>query len=229
MEYLDYYYERDNDYASTSGIVNRKIKLVNIFYPNLIRSEEVLINSSTTVIRQNGIPAEIQTLTFENRNYDLNEFVEYINQWITDNFTDADLQLEIVNVNRVRWVNSSTNVLWRILLPTLSQASFFSPTGETPQLLINAGTTTDDFIPDLTSGISNLEIRFSDNNVLQVPWVGRYLSQTVYSFHQHIPIQLKNANRLEMRANYGGANQFNILTSPLRRIVRLGFIEDNDK
>ena len=187
-----------------------------------------MINSSTRFIRQDGIPAEIQNLTFENRNYNLTEFVNYINQWITDNFTEADLQLEIVNVNRVRWVNSSTNVVWRILLPTIAQASFFNPTGETPQLLITAGNTTEDFIPDLTSGISNLEIRFSDNNILQVPWVGSYLSQTVYNFHQHIPIQLKNANRLEIRANYGGANQFNILTSPLRRVVRFGFIEDKD-
>ena len=228
MEYLDYYFDRNNNYATTNGIVNRKIRLVNIFYPNLIRSEEVLINSSTVFIRQNSIPAEIRTLTFENRSYNLNDFVEHVNQWITNNFAAADLQLEIVNVNRVRWVNSSQNVIWRILLPRVSQASFFNPTGETGQLLITAGNTTEEFIPDLTSGISNLEIRFSDNNVLQVPWVGRYLSQIVYSFNEHIPIQLKNANRLEIRVNYGGANEFNILTCPLRRVLRLGFVEDKN-
>ena len=58
MEYLDYYYERNDNFGSTTGVVNRKIKLINIFYPNLIRANSVLIASSTTFIRQNSIPAE---------------------------------------------------------------------------------------------------------------------------------------------------------------------------
>ena len=35
-----------------------------------------------------------------------------------------------------------------------------------------------------------------------------------------------NANRVEIRATYGGVNRFNILTTPLRRMIRLGFIEE---
>ena len=224
MDYLDYYFERNSDFGSTNGVVNRKIKLVNIFYPNLIRSNAVLINSTTTFIRQDSIPAEIQQLTWANREYDLNSFVSHINDFIQDNFNDADLVLEIVDNERVQWRNTSQNVLWRILLPDLSHSSFFSPTLQN-QLIINAGITTDSFIPDLTSGISNLEVRFSDNNLLQVPWVGNYLSQTVYTFPEPLEIHLKNANRVEIRATFGGADQFGTLVSPLRRVLRIGFIE----
>ena len=226
MEYLDYYFERNNNFGSSSGVVNRKIKLVNIFYPNLIRSNGVLIGSSTTFIRQNSIPAEIRQLTWDDREYTLQDFVNRINQFINEEFTEADLRMEIVNGERVRWVNTAQNVIWRILLPDLATASWFSPTGEEGNVLIQAGITTDTWIPDLTSGISNLEIRFSDNNFLHVPWVGSYLSQTVYSFPEPLKLQLKNANRVEIRATYGGAERFNILSTPLRRMIRLGFIED---
>ena len=228
MEYLDYYFERNNNFGSAGGVVNRKIKLINIFYPNLIRSNGILISSTTTFIRQNSIPAEIRQLTWEDRDYTLQDFVNHINNFINENFNEADLRLEIVNNDRVRWVNTSTNVVWRILLPDLATASWFSPTGEEGNLLIQAGITTDTFIPDLTSGISNLEIRFSDNNFLHVPWVGSYLSQTVYSFPKPLELKLKNANRVEIRATYGGAERFNILTTPLRRMIRLGFIEVNE-
>ena len=226
MEYLDYYFERNNNFGSSSGVVNRKIKLVNIFYPNLIRSNGVLIGSSTTFIRQNSIPAEIRQLTWEDREYTLQDFVNRINQFINEEFTEADLRMEIVNGEQVRWVNTAQSVIWRILLPDLATASWFSPTGEEGNVLIQAGITTDTWIPDLTSGISNLEIRFSDNNFLHVPWVGSYLSQTVYSFPEPLKLQLKNANRVEIRATYGGAERFNILSTPLRRMIRLGFIED---
>ena len=225
MEYLDYYFERNSNFGSSTGVVNRKIKLVNIFYPNLIRANAVLINSTTTFIRQNNIPAEIRDLTWENRDYDLNAFVNHINNFITNNFAEADLRIEIVNNERVRWVNTSENTIWRILIPDVTRASFFSPTGTTPQVLIQAGVTTDAWIPDLTSGISNLEIRFSDNNFLQVPWVGSYLSQTVYSFPKPIVLHLKNASRVEIRATFGGADRFDILRTLLRRLLRLGFVE----
>ena len=225
MEYLDYYFERNSDFGSATGVVNRKIKLVNIFYPNLIRANGVLIASSTTFIRQDSIPAEIQQLTWEDRDYTLQDFVNRINTFINDNFNDNDLRIEIVNNDRVRWVNTSQSVIWRILLPDLATASWFSPTGDGNQVLIQAGVTTDAWIPDLTSGISNLEIRFSDNNFLHVPWVGSYLSQTVYSFPKPLELQLKNANRVEIRATYGGVDRFNILSTPLRRMIRLGFIE----
>ena len=225
MEYLDYYFERNSDFGSAAGVVNRKIKLVNIFYPNLIRANGVLIASNTTFIRQDSIPAEIRQLTWEDRDYTLQDFVNRINTFINDNFNDNDLRIEIVNNDRVRWVNSSQSVIWRILLPDLATASWFSPTGDGNQVLIQAGVTTDAWIPDLTSGISNLEIRFSDNNFLHVPWVGSYLSQTVYSFPKPLELQLKNANRVEIRATYGGVDRFNILRSPLRRMIRLGFIE----
>ena len=225
MEYLDYYFDRNSNFGSASGVVNRKIKLVNIFYPNLIRANGVLIDSNTTIIRQNSIPAEIRQLTWEDRDYTLQDFVNHINTFISDNFNDNDLRIEIVNNDRVRWVNTSQNVIWRILLPDLASASWFSPTGAGDQVLIQAGVTTDAWIPDLTSGISNLEIRFSDNNFLHVPWVGSYLSQTVYSFPKPLELQLKNANRVEIRATYGGVDRFNILRTPLRRMIRLGFIE----
>ena len=228
MEYLDYYFERNNNFGIAGGVVNRKIKLVNICYPNLIRSNGILISSSTTFIRQNSIPAEIRQLTWEDREYTLQDFVNHINNFINDNFNESDLRIEIVNEERVRWVNTSQNVVWRILLPDLATASWFSPTGEEGNVLIQAGITTDAWIPDLTSGISNLEIRFSDNNFLHVPWVGSYLSQTVYSFPKPLKLQLKNANRVEIRATYGGAERFNILRTPLRRMIRLGFIEDNE-
>ena len=225
MEYLDYYFERNSNFGSSTGVVNRKIKLINIFYPNLIRANSVLIASTTRFIRQNSIPAEIQDLTWEDRDYTLQDFVNHINTWISDNFAEADLRIEIVNNDRVRWVNTSQSVIWRILLPDVARASFFSPTGDGDQVLIQAGVTTDAFIPDLTSGISNLEIRFSDNNFLHVPWIGSYLSQTVYSFPKPIELQLKNASRVEIRATFGGADRFNILTTPLRRLIRLGFVE----
>ena len=230
MEYLDYYFDRNSDFGSTNGVVNRKIKLINIFYPNLIRTNAVLIASKTTIIRQNTIPAEIKELTWDNREYDLNAFVTHINTFIEQNFADNDLVLEIVNNERVQWRNTSANVTWRILINDIAQASFFSPTGEiNTSVLIRPGITTDSFIPDLNSGISNLEIRFSDNNFLQVPWVGNYLSQTVYSFPEPIEIHLKNANRVEIRATFGGADQFGTLKSPLRRVLRLGFQEINKK
>ena len=225
MEYLDYYFERNRNFGSSTGVVNRKIKLVNIFYPNLIRANAVLIDSSTTFIRQDSIPAEIHQLTWEDRDYTLQDFVNHINTWIRDTFAAADLRMEIVHNDRVRWVNTSQDVIWRILLPDVARASFYSPTGDGAQVLIQAGVTTDAWIPDLMSGISNLEIRFSDNNFLQVPWVGSYLSQTVYSFPKPIVLHLTNANRVEIRATFGGADKFNILTSPLRRLLRLGFIE----
>ena len=225
MEYLDYYFERNSNFDSSTGVVNRKIKLVNIFYPNLIRANAVLIASSTTFIRQNTLPAEINQLTWEDRDYTLQDFVNHINTWINDNFAEADLRIEIFNNDRVRWVNSSQSVIWRILLPDIARASWFSPSGGGDQVLIQAGVTTDAWIPDLTSGISNLEIRFSDNNFLHVPWIGSYLSQTVYSFPKPLTLQLKNANRVEIRATFGGADQFNILTTPLRRLIRLGFVE----
>ena len=226
MEYLDYYFERNSNFGSSTGVVNRKIKLINIFYPNLIRANGVLVGSSTTIIRQNSIPAEIRQLTWEERDYTLQDFVNHINQFISEEFAEADLRIEIVEGVRVRWVNTSQNVIWRILINDLAQASFFSPTGEiNASVLIQAGVTTDSFIPDLNSGISNLEIRFSDNNLLQVPWVGSYLSQTVYSFHEPIILQLKNANRVEIRATFGGSERQNILTTPLRRVIRLGFVE----
>ena len=69
MEYLDYYFERNSNFGVSTEVVNRKIKLVNIFYPNLIRANAVLIASSTVFIRQNSIPAEIGTLTWEDRDY----------------------------------------------------------------------------------------------------------------------------------------------------------------
>ena len=226
MDYLDYYFERNTDFGSTNGVINRKIKLVNVFYPNLIRSNAVLINSTTTFIRQNNVipPVEIQQLTWDNREYDLNSFVSHINDFIRDNFSENDLVLEIVDNERVQWRNTSQNIIWRILLPDLSHSSFFSPTLQ-GQLLINAGITTESFIPDLNSGISNLEIRFSDNNLLQVPWIGNYLSQTVYTFPEPLEIHLKNANRVEIRATFGGADQFGTLVTPLRRVLRIGFIE----
>ena len=225
MEYLDYYFERNSNFGSTVGVVNRKIKLVNIFYPNLIRANAVLIASTTRFIRQNSIPIEIEDLTWDDRDYTLQDFVNHINNFIENNFGEADLRIEIVNNERVRWVNTSQNREWRILLPDLATASFFSPTGGGDVVIIQAGVTTDAWIPDLTSGISNLEIRFSDNNFLHVPWVGSYLSQTVYSFPKPITLHLKNANRVEIRATFGGADRFNILTTPLRRVLRLGFVE----
>ena len=224
MEYLDYYFERNSDFGSTDGVVNRKIKLINVFYPNLIRANDVLINSSTTFIRQNNVvDGEIRQLTFPERDYTLQDFVDRVNQFFLDDFVNNDLRLEIVAGNRCRWVNTSQNITWRILIPDHATASLFSPTGAiNDNILINAGITTDSFIPDISSGISNLEIRFSDNNTLQVPWVGSYLSQTVYSFPLPILINLKNASRVEIRANFGGADRFGILTSPLRRVLRLG-------
>ena len=226
MEYLDYYFERDSAFGSTDGVVNRKIKLINIFYPNLIRANDVLVTSTTTIIRQASTSSETRQLTFPEGNYTTQSFVDRINQFILDNFSTNDLRIEVVENIRCRWVNSSQNVLWRILIPDQVHASLFSPTGEVnTNIVINAGITTDSFIPDISGGISNLEIRFSDNNTLQVPWIGSYLSQTVYSFPMPILINLKNASRVEIRANFGGANRFEILTSPLRRVLRLGFQE----
>ena len=226
MEYLDYYFERNSNFGSSAGVVNRKIKLVNIFYPNLIRQNGVLIASSTVFIRfVNGGGFQRRILTWDDRDYTLQDFVNHINAFITNNFTEGDLRIEIVNAERVRWVNSSQNATWIIQLPDLSSASWFSPTGEGNQVQIQAGITTDPWIPDLTSGISNLEIRFSDNNFLHVPWVGGYLTQTVYSFPKPLELQLTKANRVEIRATYGGVDRFNILTTPLRRMIRLGFIE----
>ena len=226
MEYLDYYFERNSNFGSASGVVNRKIKLVNIFYPNLIRANGVLIDSSTVFIRSEGGGFQRRTLTWEDRDYNLQDFVTHVNNFITNNFNDNDLRLEIFNNNRVRWVSSAQNeVNWFIIINDTAQASFFSPTGNIGQVVIQRGITSDSWIPDLTSGISNLEIRFSDNNFLHVPWVGSYLSQTVYSFPKPLELQLKNANWVEIRATNGGVDRFNILTSPLRRMIRLGFIE----
>ena len=226
MEYLDYYFERNSNFGSSAGVVNRKIKLVNIFYPNLIRQNGILIASSTIFIRfDNSGGFQQRNLTWEDRDYTLQDFVNHINAFITNNFNVADLRMEIVNGERVRWVNSSENVTWIIRLQDLAAASWFSPTGEGNQVQIQAGITTNSWLPDLTSGISNLEIRFSDNNFLHVPWVGNYLSQTVYSFPKPLELQLTKANRVEIRATYGGVNRFNILTTPLRRMIRLGFIE----
>ena len=226
MDYLDYYFERNSNFGSTDGVVNRKIKLINIFYPNLIRANNVLVTSNTTIIRQDSLSFESRQLTFPEGNYTIQSFVDRINQFITDEYSVNDLRIEITDNINVRWVNTSTNVRWRILIPDLTHASLFSPTGEpNTNITINAGITTDSFIPDIGGGVSNLEIRFSDNNTLQVPWVGNYLSQTVYTFPMPIVINLKNASRVEIRANFGGANRFDILTSPLRRVIRLGFQE----
>ena len=226
MEYLDYYFERNSAFGSTDGVVNRKIKLINVFYPNLIRANDILVTTNTTLIRQVGLTSETRQLTFPEGNYTTQTFVDRINQFILDNFTTNDLRIEVIDNIMVRWVNTSQNTLWRILVPDLAHASLFSPTGEpNTNVQINAGVTTDTFIPDISGGISNLEIRFSDNNTLQVPWVGNYLSQTVYDFPMPIMINLKNASRVEIRANFGGANRFSILTSPLRRVLRLGFQE----
>ena len=226
MEYLDYYFERNSAFGSTDGVVNRKIKLINVFYPNLIRANDVLVTSRTTFIRQDTLSFETRELTFPDGNYTIQSFVDRVNQFITDNFSVNDLRLEITDNIMVRWENTSANIRWRILVPDQAHASLFSPTGEpNTNVTINAGVTTDAFIPDIGGGVSNLEIRFSDNNTLQVPWVGSYLSQTVYSFPMPIVINLKNASRVEIRANFGGSNRFEILTSPLRRVLRLGFQE----
>ena len=228
MEYLDYYFERNSNFGSSTGVVNRKIKLINIFYPNLIRQNAVLISSSTAIIRQNNTGvAEIHNLTFEERDYTLQDFVNRVNTFITDNFDNNELRMEIVNDEKVRWVSdtSDVNLTWRILVPDIVRASFFSPTGDIGQVLVQTGVTTDEWIPDLKSGISNLEIRFSDNNLLQVPWIGSYLSQTVYTFHDPIILHLNNANRAEIRATFGGADRYNTLSTPLRRVIRLGFVE----
>ena len=32
MEYLDYIFDRNSNFGSSTGVVNRKIKLINIFY-----------------------------------------------------------------------------------------------------------------------------------------------------------------------------------------------------
>ena len=231
MEYLDYYFERNDNYGSTEGVVNRKIKLINIFYPNLIRQNAVLISTSTPIIRQNNTGvAETRNLTWEERDYNLQEFVTHINNFITNNFQNNELRMEIVNDERVRWVSDTTddNITWRILISDIARGSFFSPTGEIGQVLVQTGVTTADWIPDLKSGVSNLEIRFSDNNFLQVPWVGSYLSQTVYTFHTPIYLHLKNANRVEIRGTFGGSDTFGILNSPLRRVLRLGFVEEKE-
>ena len=225
MEYLDYYFDRNSNFGSAGGVVNRKIKLINIFYPNLIRQNGVLISSSTRFLRQSGSNVETFDLTWEDRDYTLQTFVEHINSFISDNFSESDLNIRIVNNDKVRWINTSQNAIWRILLRDDAAISWFSPSGNEGEVVIQAGVTTNPWIPDLTSGISNLEIRFSDNNFLHVPWVGSYLSQTVYSFPKPLELQLKNANRVEIRATYGGVNRFNILTTPLRRMIRLGFIE----
>ena len=225
MEYLDYYFERNSNFGSATGVVNRKIKLINVFYPNLIRANGILINSSTTFIRSEGGGFQTRVLTFPDRDYTLQNFVDHVNNFITNNFNSADLVMEIVDNDRVQWRNTSQNATWIIRLPDVASASWFSPTGEGNQVQITAGIQTGRWIPDLTSGISNLEIRFSDNNFLHVPWVGGYLTQTVYSFPKPLELKLKNANRVEIRATYGGSNVFNILTSPLRRMIRLGFIE----
>ena len=226
MEYLDYYFERNSAFGSTDGVVNRKIKLINVFYPNLIRANDALVTTTTTFIRQGNLQAETRQLTFPEGNYTIQSFVDRVNEFITDEFSVNDLRMEITDNIMVRWVNTSQNILWRILVPDQIHASLFSPTGEpNTNVQINAGITTDAFIPDIGGGVSNLEIRFSDNNTLQVPWVGNYLSQTVYSFPMPIVINLKNASRVEIRANFGGANRFGILTSPLRRVLRLGFQE----
>ena len=226
MEYLDYFFERNSNFGSAGGVVNRKIKLVNIFYPNLIRANGVLIDSSTSFTRfVPGGGFQRRDLTWPDRDYTLSDFVNHVNTFITDNFNETDLRMEIVNNDRVRWVNSSQNGIWLIQLRDLAAASWYSPTGQGNQVQIQPGITTDEWIPDLTSGISNLEIRFSDNNFLHVPWVGSYLSQTVYSFPKPLELQLTNANRVEIRATYGGVDRFNILRTPLRRMIRLGFIE----
>ena len=220
MEYLDYYFERNSNFGSATGVVNRKIKLINVFYPNLIRANGILINSNTTFIRSEG-GNQTRVLTFPDRDYTLQNFVDHVNNFINDNFNSGDLVMEIIDNDRVQWRNTSQNATWTIILPDVATASWFSPTGEGNQVQITAGIQTGRWIPDLTSGISNLEIRFSDNNFLHVPWVGGYLTQTVYSFPKPLESKLKNANR----ATYGGSNVFNILTSPLRRMIRLGFIE----
>ena len=229
MEYLDYYYERNSNFGSATGVVNRKIKLINVFYPNLIRANGILINSSTEFIRAAAGGFQRRFLTFPDRDYTLQDFVTHVNRFISDEFAVADLVMEIIDNDRVIWRNTSQNTTWLIILPDVATASWFSPTGEGNQTQIAPGVETDRWIPDLTSGISNLEIRFSDNNFLHVPWVGNYLTQTVYSFPKPLELKLKNANRVEIRATYGGSNVFNILTTPLRRMIRLGFIEDITK
>ena len=226
MEYLDYFFERNSNFGSAAGVVNRKIKLINVFYPNLIRANGILIASSTEIIRlTSGGGFQRRFLTFPDRDYTLQNFVDHVNQFITNNFNAADLVMEIVDNDRVLWRNTSEITTWIIRLPDVATASWFSPTGTGNQVQIAAGVVTESWIPDLTSGISNLEIRFSDNNFLHVPWVGGYLTQTVYSFPKPLELQLKNANRVEIRATYGGSNVFNILSTPLRRMIRLGFVE----
>ena len=226
MEYLDYIFDRNSNFGSSTGVVNRKIKLINIFYPNLIRQNSVLISSRTNFIRNSGNDFQTSTLTWEERDYTLEEFVNHINQFITNNFTVNDLRMEIVNGDSVRWVSSSGAIVtWFVLVRNVAEASFFSPTEDVNQVVIQRGVTTASWIPDLRSGISNLEIRFSDNNLLHVPWVGSYLSQTVYTFHEPIILKLNNANRVEIRAAFGGADRHNILTTPLRRLLRIGFVE----
>ena len=226
MEYLDYYFERNSNFGSSTGVVNRKIKLINVFYPNLIRANGVLINSNTEFIRfVPGGGFQNRELTFPDMNYTLQTFVDRVNSFIADNFNAADLVMVIDDEYSVHWSNTSQDATWIIRLPDVATASWFSPTGDGTRVQITRGVQTGSWIPDLTSGISNLEIRFSDNNFLHVPWVGGYLTQTVYSFPKPLVLQLKNANRVEIRATYGGSNVFDILTSPLRRMIRLGFIE----
>ena len=192
----------------------------------MIRQNAVLISTSTTFIRSAGGGFQNRVLTWEDRDYNLQDFVSHINQFITDNFNVNDLRMEIVNGERVRWVSTAEDVVnWFILPRDVAQASFFSPDGEVGQVVVQRGVSTDEWIPDLRSGISNLEIRFSDNNLLHVPWVGSYLSQTVYTFHEPIILKLDNANRVEIRAAFGGADRHNILTTPLRRLLRIGFVE----
>ena len=102
MEYLDYYFERNSNFGSAGGVVNRKIKLVNIFYPNLIRANAVLIESQTVFIRSQGGGFRRRTLTWEDRDYNVNDFVAHISSFINDNFEPADLRIEIFNNDRVR-------------------------------------------------------------------------------------------------------------------------------
>ena len=238
MEHLDYYFEKNSNYGSTNGIVNRKIKLVNIFYPNLVRSIFPIINKSFSVYfkeEKNGVFESEARINFNNSTVDnihnVNDFVDYVNNKALDSHYEAiygrksEIKLQVVNNKHVRWVNKSQFSTFIFDADDEQKAILFSPSSEIGKVIINPGITSNSFIPDLTSGLSNLEIRFSDNNILQVPWVGSYLSQTVYTFPTPLEIQLTNANRVEIRANYGAINKFSSLTTPVRRVLRLGFIE----
>ena len=158
MEHLDYYFEKNSNFGSTNGIVNRKIKLVNIFYPNLVRSIFPIIDKSFSIHlkeEENGVTKTEFRINFNNTTVDnihnVNDFVDYVNNKVLDSHYEvvfgkkSEIRLQVVNNKYVRWINTSQNSTFIFDADDEQKAILFSPSSEIGKVIINPGITSNIF------------------------------------------------------------------------------------